>query len=145
MQITEKVAYLKGLMDGLGIDDGSKEGKVLRAILDVLDDMALTVSDLEDTVDVIGGQVEMLDEDLSELQEDFYEEDEEEDDDGEDYEGELYEVTCPSCESSICVDEEMLDEGEIACPQCGELLEFDLDGMLEGCGCGCKDEDEEED
>ena len=41
MEITEKVAYLKGLADGLGLDAESKEGKVLLAMIDVLDDIAL--------------------------------------------------------------------------------------------------------
>ena len=46
MTLTEKVAYLKGLVDGLGVDETSKEGRIIKAIVDVLDDMALTVADL---------------------------------------------------------------------------------------------------
>ena len=135
MEITEKVAYLKGLIEGLGVDNSTKEGKVILAIVDILDDIALTVTDLEDSADMLGEQLDALDEDVSELYEDVYGDD---DDDEEDYDGELYEVTCPTCEEVICIDEDMLDEGEIACPNCGEKLEFDLDGVLDDCDCGCE-------
>ena len=135
MEITEKVAYLKGLMDGLEIDKSTKEGKVLTAIADILDDVASSVSDLESGMDMVAHQVDMLDEDIQEMQEDLYGEDEDgcgcgcEDDDY--FDGELYEVTCPKCGDTVCVDEDMLDEGEISCPGCGETLEFDLDGILD--------------
>jgi len=135
MEITEKVAYLKGLMDGLEIDKSTKEGKVLTAIVDILDDVASSVSDLETGMDMVTHQVDLLDEDIQEMQEDLYGEDEDgcgcgcEDDDY--FDGELYEVTCPKCGDTVCVDEDMLDEGEIGCPGCGETLEFDLDGILD--------------
>jgi len=135
MEITEKVAYLKGLMDGLEIDKSTKEGKVLTAIVDILDDVTSSVSDLETGMDMVTHQVDLLDEDLQEMQEDLYGEDEDgcgcgcEDDDY--FDGELYEVTCPKCGDTVCVDEDMLDEGEIGCPGCGETLEFDLDGILD--------------
>ncbi len=135
MEIGEKVAYIKGLIEGLGLDDSTKEGKVILAIVDVLDEIALSVSDLEDSVDILGEQMETLDEDLEDIYEEIFGEDDEEDD-GE-FDGELYEVECPSCGEIICLDEDMLDEGEIDCPSCGEPLEFDLDGAIaEECGCG---------
>jgi ribosomal protein S27E len=135
MELTEKVAYLKGLMDGLGFDDTSKEGKVLTAVADILEDMALAISDLEDGMDLMTDQIEELDEDLEEVMAETFGWDDDEDED-DDFEGELYEVTCPSCGDVICVDEDMLDEGEIECPGCGENLEFDFDGPLEECDCG---------
>ena len=140
MTITEKVAYLKGLMEGLEIDETSKEGKIFKAILDVLDDMALTVEDLDSSVDELSDMVDALDEDLGTVEEDLYgtdeddEDDEDEDDDFEegdeelDLDGaELYEVTCPSCGETFNVSEETLDAGETKCPSCGQALEFDLD------------------
>lgn len=136
MELTEKVAYLKGLMDGLDIDEGSKEGRVFTAILDVLDDMAMTISDIEDGMDLVTDQIEGIDEDLEELMNDMYSDDDDYDEEDLDFDGELYEVVCPKCNDTICVDEEMLDEGEIECPGCGEILEFDLDGTLDECDCG---------
>ena len=41
--------------------------------------------------------------------------------------GDLYEIVCPSCGDSIYLDEGMVDEGEMDCPNCGEHLEFDFD------------------
>jgi len=46
MEITEKVAYLKGLMEGMELDTEKKEGKLLAAIIDVLDDIALEIADM---------------------------------------------------------------------------------------------------
>ncbi len=146
MLVTEKVAYLKGLVEGLGIDTSTKEGKVLSAIMDVLDDLALSVVDLEDSVSEVCDQIDAVDEDLGNLEEDFYGEDEcgcgcEDEEDDEDY----YEVICPKCGDTIYLDEDMIAEGSIECPNCGENLEFDLEAMEEeehghSCGCGhCED------
>ncbi len=145
MELLEKVAYLKGLAEGLGIDDATKEGKVIKLMIDILDDVVLTIADVGEGFALFGEQLESMDEDLEEIMDDLYgDDDEDDDDDGcgcmhhghhhhdhDIFEGELYEVTCPSCGDVICVDEDMLDEGEINCPGCGELLEFDLDGELD--------------
>lgn len=142
MLVTEKVAYLKGLVEGLGIDTSTKEGKVLSSIMDVLDDLALSVVDLEDGMSEVCDQIDAVDEDLANLEEDFYGEDEcdcgceDDEDDDEDY----YEVICPKCGDTIYLDEDMIAEGSIDCPNCGENLEFDLEAMEEeehDCGCGC--------
>ena len=146
MTVTEKVSYLKGLAEGLGIDENEKNGKVIKAIIDVLDDLAFTVADLEDGFDELIEQVDAIDEDLGSLEDDFYEDEDEddydyEDDDEELDDEELNEVTCPSCGDTICVTEDMLDEGSVNCPNCGELLEFDFDDECDcgddDCGCGC--------
>ena len=47
MEITEKVAYLKGLAEGMELDTEKKEGKLLAAIIDVLDDIALEIADMK--------------------------------------------------------------------------------------------------
>lgn len=134
MTITEKVAYLKGLMEGLGVDDTTKEGKVFNAILDILDDMALSIEDLDSSVDELSEMVDAIDEDLGSVEDDLYgDEDEDDDEDDEDEEleydedMEIYEVTCPTCGETFNVSEEMLDAGETKCPECGQALEFDLD------------------
>ena len=138
--ITEKVAYLKGLVEGMDIDQTNKEGKVLTAIMDVLADLATTLEDLEDYTAELTEQVDAIDEDLDLLETDFYE-DWEEDDycDGdcdccdEDCGDEFYDITCPSCDTTFCVDEDTLLEGGIDCPNCAESLEFEIE----------EDEDEE--
>lgn len=138
MNISEKVAYLKGLMSGLSFDESTKEAKMFQAIIDALDDIAMSMTDLEENQGELEELVSIIDEDLGELEDDFYGFDDEEDDDDEyDDDDELYEVVCPTCHDTICLDESMLDEGEIQCPNCGENLEFDLDDLE--CGCGCED------
>ena len=47
MTISEKVAYLKGLAEGMELDTEKKEGKLLAAIIDVLDDIALEIADMK--------------------------------------------------------------------------------------------------
>ena len=74
MTVTEKVAYLKGLVEGLDFDKDDKETKVINAVLDVLEDLALAVSDLDDEMVVVTEQLDAVDEDLADLEEIFYEE-----------------------------------------------------------------------
>ena len=136
MTLTERTAYLKGLMEGMKIDTETNEGKLFKAIIDVLDDMALTVSDVEDVVDAVCDELDSVEEDLDAIEE--YLLDEEDDDDYEDcdcdddyeYDDEvIYEVKCPVCNTVINLDEEMLEAGSIECPDCGEELEFDADEL----------------
>ena len=136
MTITEKVAYLKGLADGMKLNTETDEGKLLSAIIDTLEEMALDVSDLEDTVAELSAQVDEIDDDLGSVEEDLYGDDCCGGDDDEDFDDTLYEVECPSCGDIICLDDGMLEEGEIDCPNCGEKLEFDIEVEDEdGCGC----------
>ena len=146
MTISEKSAYLKGLMDGLKLTTESDEGKMIAAIVDLLGDMAKKVTDIEETTIAISDELDEIEEDLDAI-EDFimaedededwdYEEDEDEWDEDEEYEegfdfgdedSTIYEVECPVCGEIINFDEETLEAGAIACPGCGESLEFSLD------------------
>ena len=132
MGVSEKVAYLKGLAEGLGLDAESKEGKLFAAIIDVLDEMAEEVLDLEEEMADIEEGLDAVSDDLSEVEETLYElEDEFDDDDDEDEEDEedCFMTTCPACEEEIFFDETVLEDGEVVCPNCGEKLEFDLSDL----------------
>lgn len=126
MTITEKVAYLKGLLEGKGTDD-----KEMNLIVEILTDLANDLADLEDYTAELTEQVDAVDEDLNTLEEDFYEEWDEDDDcdccDCCDCDEEYYDVTCPSCGEDFEVDEDTLLDGGVECPACGEHLEFDFD------------------
>ncbi|MCL2884895.1 MAG: zinc-ribbon domain-containing protein [Oscillospiraceae bacterium] len=139
MTVTEKVAYLKGLMEGLEIDAVSKEGKIFAAILDAMQDLASSVEDLEEYASELTEQLDTVDEDLDAL-ESFVYEDDDEDDDCDDGEDEFYDVTCPKCHEEFCVDENLLLDGSMDCPNCGEKLEFDIE-CDDDCDCGCKEEE----
>lgn len=140
MEILEKAAYLKGLAEGLGVDDSTKEGKLLLAVLDLLGDIAENVDALETDLDLMVDQLESIDEDLDVLAEDCgcdcghdhgHHHGHHHPEGFEDYEGDIYQVTCPSCGEDIYLDEEMLDDGELPCPKCGEKLELDFEGSIE--------------
>ena len=125
MSVSEKVAYLRGLMEGLDIDDDSKEGKLFAAIVDVLDDMDEDVAELAD-------YIEEIDEDLGDLEEFVYDFDDDCccDDDCDcccDDECDCIEFTCPACGEDVCVDVDLIeDDGITSCPNCGEDIEFDI-------------------
>ncbi|MDR3728676.1 MAG: hypothetical protein Q3X94_02730 [Oscillospiraceae bacterium] len=138
MEITEKVAYLKGLAEGLALDtEKSKEGKLIAAIIDVLDDMALEMADMQDEQCDLEDGLDAVSEDLADVESLVYEELDDEDEDDEDED--CYETTCPNCEEAIYFDDSILEEGEIICPNCGEKLEFDLSDLANES----KSEDEE--
>lgn len=133
MTITEKAAYIKGLAEGLNIDDSTKEGKVINAIIDLLSDIAIDLEDTEDACAELAEQINAVDEDLAELEDFIYEEYEDEDEDecegccGCDDDDELYEVECPNCHDVIYIDDRMLEDEGMTCPNCGTNLEFDLE------------------
>lgn len=136
MEITERVAYLKGLAEGLGLDTESKEGKIITAMIDILDDIALELQDQQDQIIEISDGLDAVSDDLEDVEEIVYEDDEfeDEDDDSED----CYATTCPTCQETVYFDESILADGEVVCPNCGEKLEFDVSDIEE---CDCEDED----
>lgn len=142
MTLTEKVAYIRGLMEGMEVDKESKEMKIISAVVDLLDDMALTVCDLEDAQAELEEYVEELDEDLGALEEDIYGEDEcdcdgdcdccDEDCDCDD--GFNYKTECPVCGEDVLLDDEILRDGAFECPHCGETIDFGED-IEDECDC----------
>lgn len=150
MNLTERISYIKGLAEGLSLDDSKPEVKVINAIIELLDDMAYSVNDMEELYDELSAQVDEIDQDLADVESDVYDDDYDCDcdcDDCLDDEDEpFYEVTCGACGQTLNVAEDVLLEGEIECPNCGELLEFDFSGLFDdcdcedGCDCGCCDD-----
>ena len=156
MTISEKSAYLKGLMDGLKLDTETNEGKMIAAIVDLLGDMSKRMVDIEDTTIAISDELDEIEEDLDAIEDfimdeddedyedyeddDYYdpaEDDEDEEEDPTDEEPEegfdfgdedstIYEVEC-ACGNVIDFDEEVLESGSIVCPKCGETLEFSFE------------------
>ena len=153
MNITEKSAYLKGLMDGLNLDTEKAEGKLIASIVDLLGDVTRKLTDVESTTIAISDELDEIEEDLDAIEDyilddededyDDYEDDFDDYDDEDDFEDEgfdygdedttIYEVKCV-CGNVIAFDEETLEEGSIICDNCGETLEFSFDE---------EDEDEE--
>lgn len=136
MEILERVAYLKGLAEGMELNTDKKEGKLLAAIIDVLDDIALELEDIKDEQTELADGLDAVSDDLEDVEDVVFGDFDDDDDDDEYYEDDLdedeecYATTCPTCEETIYFDESILDDGEVVCPNCGEKLEFDL-GSLE--------------
>ena len=147
MTISEKSAYLKGLMDGLNLDTEAAEGKMISAIVDLLGDLTKKVTDIEDTTIAISDELDEIEEDLDAIEDfimdeeddyddfdddddDYYDDDEDEyDEEGFDFGDEdstIYEVVC-ACGNVINFDEDTLEEGSIICDECGETLEFSFE------------------
>lgn len=153
MTISEKSAYLKGLLDGMKLNTESDEGKMIAAIVDLLGDVTRTLTNVEETTIAISDELDEIEEDLDAIEDYILDEDEDDDDyDDDDFDDEddydfdddeedpdegfdfgdeettIYEVEC-ACGNIIDFDEETLEKGSIVCPNCGETLEFTADDV----------------
>lgn len=137
MTISEKVAYLKGLAEGMKIDTNDNTGKLIAEIIDVLGEISDSIEDLEEDVEYLSDYAEELDEDLGGVEEYVFgddecdcccddEEDYDEDDDfefDEDYDDEIIEIECPMCGEKICVPP-TVDYAHLICPACNEEFSY---------------------
>ena len=133
MTISEKVAYLKGLAEGLNLDtEKSKEGKLISVMIGILEEVGLTLEDLEDSTAAMGEELDAISDDLADVEEIVFDDDDEEegcchrghchchDDD------DFCEVECPTCGAEIDIDESILEAGTVECPSCGDTFAIDL-------------------
>ena len=164
MNVSEKATYIKGLMEGMEIDTSKGEGKLLAVIADLLEDLALSVQDLEDENATLREYIEEIDEDLGAVEEDFYCCDDDDCDcdccdcdDDDDYCDcddcdddcdccdccECLELECPACGEPVYIDEcDIEDIDELECPSCGKVLtivETEAEDDDCECDCGCCD------
>ena len=119
--ISEKVAYLDGLADGLNIQE-EKEGKLLRGIIDALGAIAEALEEQDEAMDDCIDEIydELDDCCCDECMEDY------------DEEVDFLEVVCPACGETIYFDEDMLDaEDGLICPCCNEPIEFEIANLQE--------------
>ncbi len=151
MTISEKAAYVKGLMDGLELDTAKAEGKVLAAVVDLLGDVTKRLTDVEATTIAISDELDEIEDDLDAIEDFLMDMDDDDDDDFDgfdDYDDDdddfgdegfdfgdegttIYEVKC-ACGNVINFDEDTLESGSIVCDKCGETLEFTFDDDDDG-------------
>ena len=129
----EKVAYLKGLAEGLGVTAETDKGKLMLAMIDTLEAFAEQSEETEEALHELQEVVDELDSDVGDLEEvllseaedeedDDEEDDDEDEDDDEEEEG-LIEYECPHCGTVIFFDEEAFDmEQEHLCPNCNRKV-----------------------
>ena len=131
MSVSEKVAYLRGLMEGLDIEKDQKEGKLFTAIIDALDEIASEIDFLNEDNDELHAYIEEIDEDLGDVEDWVYDEECDccdDDCDCDCCDDDCIEVTCPACGEDICINFDDIDEdGQVECPCCGETLEFEIE------------------
>ena len=84
MSMMEKAMYLKGLCDGLEPDKTTKEGKLIAALLDMVNEMAAEMDDMQAEICELRDYCEELDEDLGDVEALLYDDEECEDEDEDD-------------------------------------------------------------
>ena len=173
MKLTEKIAYMKGLLDGMELDGSTKEGKAILQMAEVMEEMGVYIDDLQSQVDELTELCDLLDKDLGEVETDLYCDDDDDDvefgddddedddfalgevlpadyddfsydDDDEDFDEVQYVVNCPSCDETVNLSERQLEEGSMICPHCGELLEFNYDNIEADFAADAEDEAEDD-
>ena len=145
MELSNKAAYLQGLVDGLGVDESTKEGKIIKAMSALLGEMADAIDGMDEDLSRAYDQINDLSDELEDLEADLYEDDAEDDEDAEDASEDdsdedddandddiasepFYEVACPNCGETVYVSEDDLDAGEANCAHCGVTFEVALEG-----------------
>ncbi len=144
MTISEKVAYLKGLAEGLELDTAkSKEAKLISVMIGILEEVGLSIEDLEENAEALGEEIDAISDDLSDVEKVVFGEEEEDDA----WDDDFFEVECPTCGADIEINEDVLEAGVVECPSCGEQFAIDLSDEEEEHCCGrghcCKAESEE--
>lgn len=149
--LVEKVSYLRGLAEGMQIDEKTNEGKMIAKILDVLEELSSNFEDMSDEVLETESRIDDLEECMDSLcdeldgecsccgeeddDDDFF--DELDDEDLEDLD--FYEILCPHCHEKVYFDEDMIENDNLVCPNCREEIKIEICGE-DGCDCGCEDE-----
>lgn len=127
-RLQQKVAYLKGLAEGLGVEKASREGRLLAEIISVLEEMTEDLGRLDEAQQNMQEYISALDESVGELEDDYWGFDEDLDDDYDDEYNDFIELECPKCHETVYFEEDALGDdniGEITCPECGEVV-FDF-------------------
>ena len=144
MELSKRAAYLQGLVDGLGVDESTKEGKIIKAMSALLAEMAEALEGVDEDLSRAYDQINDLSDELENLEADLYEDEDDDEDEGDEDEDDeedaddandddiasepFYEVACPNCGETVYVSEDDLDAGEANCAHCGVTFEVALEG-----------------
>lgn len=147
MTLSEKVAYLKGVAEGLKFDpEKSSEGKLISIMMDILEHMALNAEENDDSIQALADQLDDVSDSLAMVEDYVYSDEFDYDDDDDDYddaeealealeEDGFFELECPNCSDTLVVDKSVLANGSVTCPGCGQEFNVEL---------GYEDEEEED-
>ena len=139
MTLSEKVAYLKGVAEGLKFDpEKTNEGKLISIMMDILEHIALNSEENDDSIQALADQLDDVSDSLSMVEDyvysddfDVYEDDDDDEDDAEEAlealeEDGFFELECPNCDDTLVVDKSVLESGKVTCPGCGQAFEIEL-------------------
>ena len=135
MDLNAKAAYIRGMMKGMEFDPTTQEGKIIVAMMDLLEEMADVVSEHDDALDQAFDELDAIDEDMDDLVDSIFGDDDEDEDEDEDDDGAFetsYEVTCPNCGTVNIVDEDTLIYGSV----CNLAAKYFLRRVRRSFRCG---------
>ncbi len=148
MSVTEKLAYIKGLCEGLELKAEKKEGRVLLAIVDLLDDLTQEVSAHENDIEQIFHELDAIDEDLTDVEDALLYDDEDDWDDEDWYDDEYWDDLEDEDEEGCgcghhhhdgecgCGHDHENPIYEITCPKCGDVVCVDEETLFSS-NCAC--------
>ena len=121
MTISEKVAYIQGLFEGMELDKSDmKVARVLSEVLDVLKEVGQRLDGIDTIMDQYDEELDTLEDTVADLEEAVFDDEEDSGFDGLDDEDEdFFEIPCPTCGEDLVVDDEALAAGVVDCPVCG--------------------------
>ena len=128
MTISEKVAYIQGLYDGLGLDgEKSGEARILSELLDVLREVGLQMDGMDATLDQFDKELDALEDTVANLEDAVFDGEDEDDTGLDDPDEDFFEIPCPNCGEDLTVDNEALAAGVVDCPACGGKFALSFD------------------
>lgn len=134
--IKSRVAYLSGLIDGLELEKQSKEGKIIKEMVDILKYIGEEFEEIKESHKEIEEYVDVLDEDLSMIEDEIYDEAYDNDDDDFDEEDieNFVNLKCPNCNETLYIDAGIMhSKDKILCPNCRKDIEIDVDCNCDHC------------
>lgn len=148
MTITEKAAYLKGLVEGQGLDPEFGEGKLWHVLSELVGDLAAAVTDLQQENESFADSLEEIEVNLDYLEDVLLDGTDEDGESWDDEDENVYSFSGSvlpfddgeedpeeDAEDGDPEDDEDDDDGiyyEVECPNCGEEISFDEETLEEG-------------
>ena len=136
MTISEKVAYIQGLFDGLKLDtEKSGEARILSEVLDVLKEVGQQLDGMDAAMDQFDEELDALEDAVSDLEEAVFDDEDEQDEDLGDFDDDdedFFEIPCPTCGEDLVVDDEALAAGVVDCPVCGGKFALSFEDEEDG-------------
>ena len=136
MTITEKVAYIQGLDDGLGLDgEKSGEARILSELLDVMKEVGQQLEGMDTAMDQFDEELDALGDSVADLEDAVFDDEDEQDEFLGDLDGmdeDFFEIPCPTCGEDLVVDDEVLSAGVVDCPACGGKFALSFEDDKDG-------------